>query len=364
MLNLIDDKMKKMLFVLAGIIVLFLILLLFLGGEKNYEYSKIEDIMVRSAEKYYADNKNLLPKNDGDSETVSGMRLEDGYMKKLSRMRKDGTICNGEVRVSKFMGNINYIPYLNCGRKYVTTELSQKLIDNSLVNQGAGLYKMGNKYIFRGTGVNNYLKLDDVLFRIMSIDELGNIKIIYDNNTNYVAWDNKYNSVEETSRGINIYEDLQKEDSLISQYADEFMKDEKEISKEILKKLTYIDVCYGSRPRVETDKTNINECSKVAKNKLSGLPTVSDFLIVSLDENCVSTFSTACTNYNYLADMNGQFWTSTPVEGSTSEVYYINGSVTYEYASIGYNFKPIMNVNKNVIYASGDGSINTPYIIK
>ena len=102
-------------------IVLILFIFSSMGGKKSY--SDVEDIMIKAATKYYRANENLLPKTTGGVVEVSAKKLANlNYMNDVSRYIKKSS-CSGKVVVENNDDNYIYVPYLDCGDTYKTTEL-------------------------------------------------------------------------------------------------------------------------------------------------------------------------------------------------------------------------------------------------
>lgn len=364
MLNRLNGKLVKIMGIFFGLFIVVIILLIFFGGDKVQPYGKIEDRMVAAAKKYYADNKEFLPKNNGDKTTVSGLDLESNYMKKLSKMVKQGVICNGEVRVYKFNDEINYVPYLNCGNDYVTKEMYREISkDENLVTIGSGLYKVGDTFVYRGLDVKNYIMFADRLWRIISVDANGNVRLIEDDSDNYSVWDDSYNIEKKSDLGINVFYTNKTEPSDIYTYLAGLIKNEKFIDSKSATKLSYIDVCYGSRAEDNATKDGSAECSIKVEAQVSVLA-VYEYLRASLDENCQNLTSRSCSNYNFLATFPKNFWTSTPVSGTTHRVYEIGKDISHTNAAFSKTIRAVINLNPSTIYSSGDGSLNNPYQIK
>ena len=96
-----------------------------------------------------------------------------------------------------------------------------------------------------------------------------------------------------------------------------------------------------------------------------GLPYVSDAFMASTDPDCHTINDASCDNYNYLSSYALSSWTLTGVSESTSKVYYVvSAGVVSAKASSSRNIMPTVYLSNNVIYASGDGSIESPYILK
>ena len=68
--------------------------------------------------------------------------------------------------------------------------LSNSITENSsIVSDGDGLYRLSGSYIYKGIEVNNYLKFSGYLFRIIKINGDGSIRLILDNEINYLKYD-------------------------------------------------------------------------------------------------------------------------------------------------------------------------------
>ena len=61
-------------------------------------------------------------------------------------------------------------------------------LKKNIVTFGSGLYKVKDGYIYKGNDINNYLEYSGYLFRVLSIDKDGNIKVITDDSLTNLAW--------------------------------------------------------------------------------------------------------------------------------------------------------------------------------
>ena len=169
------DK-KKIIYILSGIMG---IMIIFIGlialvnscSSKTLSYDKIEEKLKVSAIAYAEDNISLLPSDEGASVIVEDSTLiNGGYIKALSELVDEGVSCSAKVTITKNGNKYLYSPILNCGEKYKT----QKFIDvimsnNSIVTNGAGLYKSNNLYTFKGEIVNNYIELLILIMMVMHV---------------------------------------------------------------------------------------------------------------------------------------------------------------------------------------------------
>ena len=156
---LLKQRMKKLILIIImfTVFILVIIWLLSLTRSGNRSFADVENIMSKAAESYYADNKSLLPKADKGTNEVSLQKLINlEYMKELEKYSSKATSCSGKVVVENNDDQYVYVPYLDCGSSYKTTELFRKVTSSSnIVTNDAGLYSMNGEYVFRGDNVNN-----------------------------------------------------------------------------------------------------------------------------------------------------------------------------------------------------------------
>lgn len=373
----LDERAKKMLLLFGGVIVLIVIIViisLIVGSlrNKSLEYSEIEDKMVSAAKDYYSKKQDALPFNENEEVEVSATLLaEEGYMKELSKYQKDDSVaCEGKVIVSKSGVYYNYSPYLNCGDKYTTTYLYEEIIDKT-VSKDDGLYKTeqyskekGKEtiYVYKGDYVNNFVKIDDKLWRVVKVDSNYNMMLIqdyFDRENGYKgAWDDRYNSSKESNVGINDYYK-----SIIRKNINDYYSSSA-LSDNLKAKIVSKDLCIGSRSETETKKDGSVECRNILKGEYLGLLTVYDFMNASLDTNCKKTTDMTCNNYNYLTDYQSAFWLITADSESTFMGYKFSGGITQTRLSTSAVARIVLNITKNSVYVSGNGTYNDPYIIK
>lgn len=373
----LDEKAKKMLLLFGGVIVLIVIIViisLIVGSlrNKSLEYSEIEDKMVSAAKDYYSKKQDALPLNENEEVEVSATLLaEEGYMKELSAYQKDDSVaCEGKVIVSKSGIYYNYSPYLNCGDKYTTTYLYEEIIDKT-VSKDDGLYKTeqyskekGKEtvYVYKGDYVDNFIKIDDNLWRIVKVDSNYNMMLIqdyFDRENGYKgAWDDRYNSSKGSNVGINDYYK-----SIIRKNINDYYS-LSALSDNLKSKIVSKDLCVGTRGANETKKDGSVECKQVIKGDYLSLLTVYDFMNASLDTNCKKTTDMTCNNYNYLTDYSSSFWLITADSESTFMGYKFSGGITQSRLATSGVARIVLNITKNSVYVSGNGTYNDPYIIK
>lgn len=362
-----DEGMKKLLIIggsiMGGLLLIILIAAIIGGtGSKNLTYEEFEKRLYNAAVRYYQDNKKELPSYDGEITLSYSTLVNKGYIKPIEKLLKNGSSCTAEVRVTKYADNYSYVPYINCGSDYTTKELYNVIFeDNPTVTEGKGLYEGNNYYYFRGEVTNNYVGLNDKLYRIVKINDDNTITVIKQERTpNTYTWDNRYNIEEKGNYGINDFELSRIKDTLKTlATTDEIFTDTTKA------KLTPKQLCIGKRKLDTSDKTNKIECSKLTEDSYYlGLLTVSDYLEASLDPNCTNISSKSCMNYNFLATIGSSF-TLTAVEDNTNEIYYYSTrGVKTRDAFEKQSLNVITFISNKAIYDKGNGTESNPYIIK
>jgi len=149
------------------------------GNEKAYQ-AQVNNI-IASAKNWGSDNKKLLPQN-GNAISLTLKYLQDeGYIdKNLKDPRKNETL-NGCVKIENIDNKFQYTFNDNCGNSCIIS--TPIMLKSKVVEQGDGLYADSTKegrYIYKGSNPNNYVKFNNELWRIISIENDGKIKIIKD----------------------------------------------------------------------------------------------------------------------------------------------------------------------------------------
>ena len=359
------------LIVIGTIVILVILFVISSLKPKVYTYTEIESILQEAAESYFADHSEALPQNEGSVIEIDSSNLSaEGYMKDLSEYTEEGVVCAGTVQVEHAGGSYLYTPYLNCGDSYATTELYKKITDNNnIVTSGYGLYASNGSYIFRGEDVNNYVKLDKILWRIVKVTANNNVVLISDEGVGFgQLWDDRYNEGKSYEAGINQYSVSRIKEYLTKVYKNPSKKKEEGeliFSKRDKTRLVNYDLCVGKREQGREGKDNSAECSQKLPNQTLGLLTVSEYMAASLDPDCKSTVSKSCKNYNYLAKTK-DWWLVTADKDDNSQVYQVNqsGKVVSELAGSFSGVRPVIYLNSKVLYKSGNGTLERPYRVK
>ena len=371
-----DNAAKKRMIMFMGIIVGFTILLLIilffasLAKGSSYSYSDIERIMKNAAVSYFKDYPEYLPATEGGVVEVDSSNLvAAGKMKDLSEYTKSGVNCTGSVQVEKSGSEYLYSPILDCGSSYSTTPIAAKVMEqNSVVTEGYGLYDAGNgNYVFRGEIVNNYVQMDNNLWRIVKITSDNNLVLVSEDGAGLSQpWDDRYNEARLYDSGINNFGTSRMKEYLQKIYKNPSEEDrEVFLSKNDKSKIISHSICIGKRTTTSVSNDNSIECSDVYENQKYSLLTLSDYMMASIDPNCKNAETKSCKNYNYLV-VQSNWWLVTANSENDSTVFMVdrNGIISLNNASNYGTVRPVIYLNSNVKYKSGNGSQEKPYVLR
>lgn len=362
MKNIIDYIKDKIYYILGATIIIIVVLLLVSScSGKSKSYSSIENDMVSAAKNYYANHKSNLPKEEGNSIKVTiGTLIDYELLEEVKDPNNKNQTCSGYVEVTKVGDEYAYTPFLTCKGNYEPEYLVDKIKNSKLDEYGNGVYEMDGEYVYRGDDVNNYLKFNNQVWRIMRVNSNNEIKIILDQYTeDEYTWETSYNITQEDTVGITddyLNTNIRKE--LLEYYNSSFSTEEKKLI--VLK-----DWCIGSL-NIEEDFNKAKECSKIKENEYVGLINLSDYKDATLDKTCTKPNQEQCNNRNYLTKTAKIFsWTMNTVEGNNYQVLcFFNGKIIKYDASDKNSISPVVYLASNTIIKSGYGTEESPYIIK
>lgn len=362
------EKIEKKRLLLAGGFLLLIIIILF-GGAFVYNkffykrsYSEIEKIMLDASKEYFATRPNKLPKELNETITISDKDLvNSNNMNNIEEYLKDeNSNCTGSVNVTNINGKYRYTSLLDCGDSYQTKTLIDYINKNvSITTQNDGLYNLNDELVYRGENVNNYIKFSSNTYRIVKITNNQEIVIIYTEKSDSAIWDDRYNVEKDSNVGINNYSISRIKDQLQTLYEETNL-----ISEENKLLVASHSIGIGKRTNTDTDKTGNLENSVTLENQYIGLLQMNDYLNASTDINCVNTISPSCENYNYLAKYRYSWWTTTASAKNSYQVYKINKTALASNANNSIHIRPVLYLTKDTIYVSGNGSKESPYIVK
>lgn len=206
------------------------------------------------------------------------------------------------------------------------------LNNNSVVNEGEGLYLDLDGYYFKGKVSNNYVKFGNRLFRIIRVNNDGSIKVITDDLVSTFMWGEDSNY-----QNSNLKVWLTKTDY---QYSGVYYKTIPEIDK-FLVKTKY--------------RENVMEKKKVSKVK----ETYSDYITtLEINDYVLANGQNSYLNIGkvyYLLGLN---------ESKDNLFVDLDGSVQNTDGLNLYGVRAVMTFKKNLEVKSGDGTKNNPFIIE
>lgn len=360
MKNIIDYIKDKIYYILGATIIIIVVLLLVSScSGKSKSYSSIENDMVSAAKNYYANHKSNLPKEEGDLIKVTiGTLIDYELLEEVKDPNNKNQTCSGYVEVTKVGDEYAYTPFLTCKGNYEPEYLVDKIKNSKLDEYGNGVYEMDGEYVYRGDDVNNYLKFNNQIWRIVKIDDQGDVKIVLAEYTeNSYSWDSAYNSESGYNTGITTnYLNTQIRKTLKSYYEDNF-------SKESKSKIVSKNLCVGRYSKSDNFSVE-KECSILKEAEKIGLLNASDYQNASLDQKCNNIDSIQCSNYNYLASDGIKTWLLNASSENTYKVYNLSKRIYLSTASNQKRINPVVYITNKSITMVGKGTIKEPYEIK
>ena len=369
-----NNDLKKgliKLMIIIGVGMLVLLLLLFLVskiGSKKYTYESVEEVMKTAAESYFKDHTKSLPASEDQLVEIAVENLVAAEkMKDLDEYLGEGHGCTGKVQVKKVGDNYVYTPYLTCGDKYSTKFLAETIAnDENLVGNGYGLYLLNNNYVYRGETVNNYLKLEAKLWRIVKVNQDKTITIILDERSDFsYPYDNRFNQQGGYEFGINNFQASRVREQLQKMMKTTDSEDYENylLSDQDKTHIVNYDICVGKIGYNDTIHDNSIECTQTINDNI-GMLTVSDYMNASIDPDCNRVSSESCQNYNYLGNSQA-YWLISPSNQDTYTGYLVSGGTIRLTTTNEYNMlRPVITLASNTLISGGTGTETDPYVVK
>lgn len=332
--------------------------------KENFEYD-INSI-ITTAKEYYSNNTNFA------SEYVvftikDGKIIEDGFNYQGSLPDLGSILINkaGEVQIVASNKNwcatkrytedtLNVEEYSNSCEVIQSVRLGNIVV--ALSTNKDGLYQDGKQYYYRGENPDNYIELEGILFRIISLDENKNLKVISNESLYNLTWntksltDNKYNIFVEDNLAyyLNYYETSNEKFDNLRRFSNLL---EYNWPNE---KILYADNKLYSELE---QKEFVNSITAVV-----GLPSALDYINASLDSNCIldSLRNNACGADNYLNISENYFTMSS--SGDSIWAVSDDGKLYETSLNMKLGVRPVIVLSNN-IKLSGKGTKESPYKI-
>lgn len=233
-------------------------------------------------------------------------------------------------------GSLTYDPltssisniYVNTDISCVISFMDDGVKNLSLDNLGIVNDNMGTSYYYHADAKNNYVKINDLLFRIIRINGDGSIRLLYDDVV------------------------------LASDYGNSNVFDESNI-KDVLENW-FIANIDGLSFVVERDFDN-NSYEPYYTDDLIDFYGMYVGKVGTLSVREVALMSDGITTgYNFLNTANGFYLMN--ANGSTNVYYYKEGKINSTSPSTTLSVRPVINIDD--VNLLGDGTIDNPYIIE
>lgn len=200
----------------------------------------------------------------------------------------------------------------------------------NIVDSGSGLYKDDDIYIYKGNNFANYVKYSGRIWRIISVDEDKNIKMITNDSQTSLVW------------GIN--------NNYSNSYARSWLNDIDNDIKSFYQSLNNTDILVPTKSCTDTISENKITCNKFIEDKVG--------LLSALE------YENAGGASSYLNI--GQYWWTSNVDDDNNTWYvYSKGTLnnTSSNASTYYSYgiRPTITIKGETKILNGDGTEGNPF---
>lgn len=197
-------------------------------------------------------------------------------------------------------------------------------VASEIVYDGDGLYISAGNYLYKGDVKNNYVKFNNMLWRIVKINTDKSVEIVLDDYVNILPWNKE--STELTKSDIFKY------------LNNDFLNN---LDKSKLQKINFCE------DKI-TDLSNIT-CNNQNTDSYVRLLDVTEFL------------NTVRNKKTYLSKDDEIFWLN---DYNDDKVWHTNGSnVSMSDANTFYEIRPMVRLKSELIYKEGKGTKEEPYLV-
>ena len=212
---------------------------------------------------------------------------------------------------------------------YNTSNPTNKSIIKMSGETDSGLYDVDDEYVFRGSNVNNYVKLPDgSYFRILSINKKDySVKLIGVSTVASNKWSDGTLDFKETkTSGISATLLSRINDDVAYNY-DKIIDYDYQIGT-VLNSSFSIDALKSQLSNKTTSSKSENEITISTSNTSSGKVgsiSILDYVNASATIACPDDYlSNSCSNNNYIKDMFGNSNTTWTINNDGNQIWYIN----------------------------------------
>ena len=307
--------------------------------------------IIEATKKYMLENSNLDNDHINTICVYISTLQKEGFLDKGKIIDPDTgkdmaeTSSNGNstgvVRV-KFNPENNQYDYTYteiCSSNIITPiyETVKEKEEIKVVNKDDGLYETTDNYVYRGSNPNNYIKFNNKVWRIVSIDKETKKAKIINLNGSQLAWPSK---------------------DIIEYLNDDFLNGTTYNSVK-----DYINInSKWNRGNIDSLDSSLSIISLEKQSndyKTIGLLTVGEYIDASLNKDCYK--ENKCDSYLN----NSKIYWLLNKTNDNKQWYIDSGTISNKTPSSSdlYNIYPTLYLNLNV-QISGSGTESDPYIIK
>ncbi|MBP3461399.1 MAG: prepilin-type N-terminal cleavage/methylation domain-containing protein [Bacilli bacterium] len=318
--------------------------------EKLYETQK--NNIIDAAKKYMLENNGKIDSDHINTICVyistlqskgfldSGKIINPKTKEDMAAIGSNGN-SKGVVRVKfNFENNQYEYVYTDLCSSNIVTPIYKTVLDNEelkVINKDDGLYETTDSYVYKGSNPKNYIKFNNKIWRIVSIDKETKRAKIINLDGSQINWPEK---------GIIDY-----------------------LNNDFLEGTTYKDVKDYINTNSKWNKGNIDSLdsslSIISLEKQSndyktiGLLTVGEYIDASLNKDCYK--ENECTSY---LNNSKVYWLLNKTNDN-KQWYINNGKLLNKEASTTdlYNVYPVLYLNLNT-QIDGKGTESEPYVVK
>lgn len=305
---------------------------------RESSYNDQVNVIIKAAKEWSTDHANVLPDDGSVYRLPVSDLLDEGYIAndEIKDPRNSSKNLTGNVEI-KYDSSITQFTFTYVDNSSETEDIASANLATTIINNSKKKdVLLANDGIYKGDNPDNYLKLNGTLWRILSNNTDGSIKIVSNEQTAQISWD------EEGSSDF--------DSSTVKTYLN--------------------NTFYPSLNDVTEFKTsdfcldyNGEKCIK-KENITVGLLTTEDYLNASNNLKCISGTETECTKGNYLSDFSETNGPEYTLNSADNNIYTIDkGMLNIASSTATLNVRPVLTIDKSTKIVGGTGSKDNPYLI-
>ena len=277
---------------------------------------------------------------------------------------------------------------------YTDDRATLECTEENIVTQGSGLYQDGeNRCVFKGSAPNNYIRFNNELWRVVSLEADGTIKIIRNESESTKTFDeinvdspDKGTYCANSGNGCNAWAtndnftngnlsgNVSQNTTLNEYLNNQYLNSITENKFNIANHPWNIGAIHANNDNL-TDQ--INDEAKLKWTGKIGLISVSEYLNANSNKNQCGTLSlnnnntNYCTQSNWIYNLipdNNNMWTITPNYNDNNNVFIVHklenlGNVHFNNVNTNAAVIPALYLSEETVINGGNGTITDPFTI-